>query len=406
MKLARVSLAVALAALAAAPAAHAKRPAAPQIRSVSPLQLEVGETLTIKGRGFRPGVGRNTVVFLSSRKRAKFVRDTGATSRTLKVVVPLTLGRFLEDAGGIERPTRFRLRVISHRAGRSFTTRRLSPVIEPAQRPEPIPGVPESGGDGGGTPTTPPAPSDCNGDGTPDSASSDDDGDLLSDAEEQQLGTNACKADTDGDGMWDHWEYQSAIDLNAHPGGSPPQPYPGERPYPNPLDGTDAAIDFDGDGLKAGEEHAMWASGAAGKAARPLELDYSDGDQNTGDAVAAPADPLDLNADGDLTDDEKDVDADGLGNWDELRGRAAESWWSARGLGYSYPHLFLQPSFIDSDSDGDGLVDGQDDQDHDDLSNAAEIAPPYAGPGYLPDGNRHPFDPCLPVASDTCPLHP
>ena len=41
----------------------------------------------------------------------------------------------------------------------------------------------------------------------------------------------------------DGYEYQSALDLNHYPR-SIPLPYPGKRPYPNPLD--------PGDGVPAG----------------------------------------------------------------------------------------------------------------------------------------------------------
>ena len=37
----------------------------------------------------------------------------------------------------------------------------------------------------------------------------------------------------------------------------------------------------------------------------------------------------DLNGDGFLTDDEKDVDGDGLTNWDEAHGRMVPPWWQA-----------------------------------------------------------------------------
>ena len=39
-----------------------------------------------------------------------------------------------------------------------------------------------------------------------------------------------------------------------------PLPYPGKRPYPNPLDPTDANIDYDGDGLTLSEEYRLWAT--------------------------------------------------------------------------------------------------------------------------------------------------
>ena len=47
-----------------------------------------------------------------------------------------------------------------------------------------------------------------------------------------------CLADTDGDSVEDGYEYQSALDLNHYPR-TAPLPYPGKRPYPNPLDPSD-----------------------------------------------------------------------------------------------------------------------------------------------------------------------
>ena len=42
----------------------------------------------------------------------------------------------------------------------------------------------------------------------------DDDKDLLTDGQEQAIGTNPCSADSDGDGVQDGYEFQSARDLN------------------------------------------------------------------------------------------------------------------------------------------------------------------------------------------------
>jgi hypothetical protein len=47
----------------------------------------------------------------------------------------------------------------------------------------------------------------------------------------------------------------------------PPLPYPGKRPYPNPLDGNDAATDYDGDGLRGYLEHQLWQKFGARAAA-------------------------------------------------------------------------------------------------------------------------------------------
>ena len=69
-----------------------------------------------------------------------------------------------------------------------------------------------------------------------------------------------CKADTDGDGVEDGYEYQSARDLNddEHQDPNTYLPYPEKRPYPNALDGTDGDTDHDGDSLTLLEEYGLW----------------------------------------------------------------------------------------------------------------------------------------------------
>jgi hypothetical protein len=215
------------------------------------------------------------------------------------------------------------------------------------------------------------------------------------------------KADTDGDLVSDGFEYESAIDLNNRA-----LPHPGKRPYPNPLDGSDAATDFDGDSLTLLEEYL--ASRFSGS---PAVLSYSDGTQYTGGKPAASG-AADLDGDGFLSDEEKDVDGDGLANWDETHGRMRQGWWVAKYNGTNGPletkyhgRTFAEPSFVDRDSDGDGVLDGADDQDGDGHANADEVTRPsdwqttYVSTTH-PGTNRYarvqPFNPCKPINSDAC----
>ncbi len=473
---------------ATAPASAAKRAKAvkPTITRVTPMRLEVGQTLTIRGRNFKAKKSRNTVVFKGPGGRTAFAKPRSASSRKLVVKVPAGVARLLTVKDGKQRPTRLRLRVLAGSFS-AFTPRRLSPVLLTVGANTP------GGGGGEGKPLVV-----CN-------KSADHDGDLLPNQRELEIGTNPCLFDTDGDGISDGYEYQSALDLNDDEYQAPNAvlPYPGKRPYPNPLDPGDADLDYDGDSLSMREEQRLWRYGiSVGRAAETLTpLYYSDGNQNSvyrrdgsgkrrpdlpaagyslhasflgwaalngyrtvslvghqehwsdpgGTATsyglldvnrdgveAALAEPgyprsellyYDMIPDGYLSDDERDEDADGLTNYDESRGRMTQGYWAGC---YSIEVPFGIPyagtDIVDADSDGDGIRDGADDQDHDDIPNVMELSRvaasglwdgegscrPRDGLPSPPDlnhpnayGRVNPFNPCLPaVLSRTCTLHP
>ncbi len=400
---------------------------APKITRVQPMRVSVGGLLTITGSNFKAQRGKNTVIFRASNGRTAFAKPRRATRKKLVVRVPASAARLLRVANASQRPTRLQLRVLAGKFSK-FTPRRLSPVVT---------GVGD--GPGGGGPG-PGAGAVCPGD--------DYDHDLLSNSRELELNLDPCIADTDGDSVEDGYEYQSAIDLNHYPR-SAPLPYPGKRPYPNPLDpgdGVAGGTDYDGDGLKLREEFGMWlrySNDGVLRGSRPGSLSslvYSDGLQFSIDSPppAAPAGgtlaawSLDMDDDGVLRDDERDADADGLGNWDELRGRMIEEWWPAQHNGTNepkeskYPEMdFLDnedtaPAFnahIDADMDGDGVLDGADDNDHDGVSNQFEVrrpddwladagfAPPVS-PAPNPWAYTNPFNPCKPFNSERCHRHP
>jgi len=431
----RFLLAISLMAAAAgvlltAPAEAAEKPKkASVIDLVAPMRVTVGGTLTIRGRNFS-SVGRsNTVIFRSPTERVAFAKPRRAARRKLVVRVPGSVERILrnKDSKGVGDPTRLTIRVVVSRRYGKKTIRRNSPVVVSALR---------SG-----------APATC---GT----GADFDRDVLSNSLEASIKTDPCKADTDDDGVEDGFEYYSALDLNQRA-----VPYPGRRPFPNALDAADAEQDYDGDGLSSAEEFEAWSKAAASPArstfqfytadlgapafggpydTRPtfgdhaLPLNYSDGDQATldvGPGHPEYRDHLDSDGDGRLTDDERDVDGDGLSNFAEVRAlMRQEHYPTDEDCGYVYkpalPRTFLQVDFTDSDSDGDGVWDGNDDQDSDGVANADEIAPPYLAPPDprfsacdevypLPadgarDGGptlRHPYNPCLPYRSETCARH-
>jgi IPT/TIG domain len=442
LTLASAALLVLPPAAGAAPAKAAKA-STPTITRVTPMRIRVGALLTVRGRNFKAGHTKNTVIFRGPDGRSAFAKPRSATRTKLVVVVPPAVARLVARKSGAAKATRFKLRVLAGRFSK-FTTRRLSPVVVPSGSAS----GPGGSGPGGGAP----------GGGGPGGSGSgsgaalgcpgpDYDGDLLSNTLEAQIKTDPCIADTDGDSVEDGYEFQSAIDLNQYPAATP-LPYPGKRPYPNPLDpsdGTPSGTDYDGDGLLLREEFLLWLGYSAdgvGRPSRPGSLTalvYSDGVQRSvnpapsaGPAGSLRAWALDIDGNGVLSDDERDADGDGLGNWDEVRGRMTEAWWPAQHDGENepresaYPNLdFLDnedtaPAFnahTDPDMDGDGVLDGDDDNDHDGLSNQFEINRPgdwlvdaIIGVPPAPPANvwayTNPFNPCKPFNSDRCHSHP
>jgi hypothetical protein len=487
---------VAAAALVLVPAASAakKQASTPAISRVLPMRLGVGETLTIRGKNFSTNRKRNTVIFRAPSGRTAFAKPTKASKTKLVLVVPGAVSRLLGKVAGSSAPTRFSLRVLSGTFSK-FTSRRLSPVIT---------GLGSGGGGNGNGGGGPGSPADAACPGT------DSDNDLLPNSVELELKTDPCLSDTDGDGVEDGYEFKSAVDLNDDDYQEPQSslPYPGKRPYPNPLDPTDAIVDFDGDSLTLGEEQQLWHYTIANGATRTLTpLTYSDGEQHsvsirngsgrrqptlaaTGyakqvgflswasthgyrnpvlqdgypwaasglntyglldmnrdgveDATIPPpgygtpppdsyiyteSTYYDFNLDGWLSDDERDEDGDGLTNYDETHGRMTPEYWDGCYTGEApYAVVYAGTSFVDPDSDGDGVLDGADDQDHDDVPNVMELSrnaasgeidwkfqcrpldslpTPPATLHFTVYGRVNPFNPCLPATfSRTCTLHP
>jgi IPT/TIG domain-containing protein len=435
------------------PVAGAAKGPKPTINRVTPMRVSVGNLLTIRGAHFKAQRGKNTVIFRNSAGRTAFAKPRRASSSKLVVRVPGSVARLLAVKSSKQRPTRLKLRVLSGQFSK-FTPRRLSPVVT---------GLGDGDGGGGG------------GGGGGGSVCSDDN-DLLANSLEQSIGTDPCLADTDKDGMSDGWEYWSAKDLNIKA-----VPYPGKRPFPNALDPSDGAgpgatsssYDFDGDGLSTLEEYRAWRiTGSDFDASRvsmglQSTLGYSDGTKFSRDNEV-PATPAWRSADFGLTnptqpfpatydlqqdgatyqDDERDADADGLANWlESAEGPGHASWWTGfwaqeaiavkawKDQGYcgQRPGAYEERPFqdldlADPDVDGDQLLDGEDDQDNDDVSNIVELYetqydldgngaggdnPMWCGmgPGLIPSVDRggeawavNAFNPCAPAPdSRSCP---
>ena len=497
----RVAIMAALAALlapaGAAEAKTKKKVPAPVVTSVSPMDAEVGDTLTIRGRNFKRGRGRNTVVFKRDGARAVFVKADIATAKLMKVKVPSRLVEFMANQGTAKVPTVFRVRILASRFGKRFTPASKSPRIGP-DNPPPPPAPPVAAA----------AEGDCDGDGVLNRSESDDDADGLSDDVELSLQLDPCKVDTDGDGLEDRWEYdcdrngtlnrdqadddsdllpdslegeiftdpcsadsdgdsitdgyeyRSAIDLNDDSYQDPNQslPYPSGRPYPNPLF-KDAETDYDGDGLWLVDEFNLWrAYGDTGSLSNVL---YSDGKQFSRDVATVGYDKqaqflaaaaakgygesllLNMNGgsvpgfsgvggdydsfindgvpgeesdsffarddeisdveryyydqdyNGRLSDDERDEDGDGLSNWQEAHGFGQPGWWvHVYGQEQPYVNQYSGTDLTKADTDKDGVVDGADDNDFDDLPNVREIRRQLVA-GEYPDGelNYYTSDP-------------
>jgi hypothetical protein len=256
----------ALAGVLAPSADAAKKKRAPVITSIAPKNVAIGENLTIKGRNFLRGRSKNTVVFKRDGARAVFAKADISTRKMLRLKVPGRLNGQLLVRDGVPVPTRFALRVLARKLGKKFTRARLSPMVGPVRPPVPTPPAADPDGD-------------CDLDKARNGVDADDDNDLLEDTVENRLKTDQCKSDSDGDGVTDGYEYQSARDLNddEYQDLQSILPAPEKRPYPNPLF-ADANVDYDGDSLRLGQEFALWK--AYRNPAEGLnDLVYSDGNQ-------------------------------------------------------------------------------------------------------------------------------
>src|SRR4051812_6569117 len=128
----RVATTASLAALLLAPASAdaarghkaKKKPKSPVITSVAPLRAMVVQTLTIRGRNFRKGKGRNSVGFKRDGAAVVFIKSDVSTHKVMYVKLSAKLEKVLY--GG--QPAQFHLRVLSSRFGKQYTSAKLSPV--------------------------------------------------------------------------------------------------------------------------------------------------------------------------------------------------------------------------------------------------------------------------------------
>jgi hypothetical protein len=303
--------------------ASAKKAKLPKLTKVSPIAaVPIGTTLKLNGANFVKGKKKLIVIFKRKGSKRTFTARGDATSSTRgSVVVPdvsTDLVKPTETTTPTPQDNIYKLRAITRNgAAKNWTPIALSPRIDPLALPV------------GGINTS--ASGDCDADGQKNGVDGDDDNDLLPDASEASIGTDACVADTDADGPTDFYEYTVAYAYN----GGPVLPYPGLRPFPNPLI-PDSGSDFDFDGLTSLEEFNGW------KFTGLMTRFYSDADQDSdGDGVV---------------DGAEDEDGDMMPNLTELRDFIGAV------VGKKPPSPL---NWLRRDTDGDGLCDGLDDQDHD-----------------------------------------
>src|SRR6185437_4917382 len=125
-------LALAASLMAVSPAwakAHKARSKAPTVKSIHPLNLNIGQKLTIRGTGFVKGKKKNTVVFMGAGKRVVWVKADKATTKTITVTLPTSLTAILANKSGALTDTRLQVRVISKKSGHAFTKLSKSPKV-------------------------------------------------------------------------------------------------------------------------------------------------------------------------------------------------------------------------------------------------------------------------------------
>ena len=115
----------------AAPATAGASVKAPVIKSVTPKHANVGDKLIIRGKYFRLGKGKNRVLFQRTGGKSLFVKADVSTKVRMTVVVPKALELYLPSSAGSLVPARFRLRVLTTKLSKAFTSAKDSPVIGP-----------------------------------------------------------------------------------------------------------------------------------------------------------------------------------------------------------------------------------------------------------------------------------
>ena len=385
---------------------------APVVKRATPKHVFVGQTLTLRGRHFRPGIGKNTVAFKRKGAKVVLVRSDKSTKKMLKVKLPKRLEKVLPVRNGAPGPDASAGPRARRRASASGYTRpSRSPIVGPERPP---------------APPRPPAPTRRRlrsrrraqrGRGRRRQRPA-----LTIDLRAGLRSSDRCKADTDGDGVDDGYEYQSARDLNddeyqerrkrSSPTRQAAVPEPAVRrtrtstttatPAARPRStrsGTTVPRTAPPRTLKrlstrtatstpptaatapatASRRWSPRATPARGSSSAGRGPRATRAVLNRGVAVTSPRDDAtrftsatstaatassaedipyyDYDGNGFLSDDERDEDADGLTNYDEAHGRCTPEYWAraATPSEKPYPITYAGTELVDPDTDGDGV---------------------------------------------------
>ncbi len=262
---------------AVAGTATAQAAKAPVVTKVAPKNVFVGQTLTLRGRNFRTGIGKNTVAFKRKGAKVVLVRSDKSTKKMLKVKLPKRLEKSRWScATAFLRPRASRSACSPRGSAEATRVPPMSPIVGPEKPP---------------APPRPPAAEphgDCDGDGQVNSVDGDDDNDLLSDTLEKRAAAliSARRTRTATASRTATSTSRRATSTTTATRAIPTAYHavPGQAAVPEPAFRRTRSIDYDGDSLTLAEEQALWkyTYEVNHSATRTLEpLSYSDGKQHS-----------------------------------------------------------------------------------------------------------------------------
>jgi hypothetical protein len=114
---------------------------APRLHTVVPTAVTLGQRITLTGRGFVPGRGRDTVILLRPGSRSVFIRADRATATRVEATIPACrVLPFLQWRAGAPHATRFGVSVLGRRlsatpAAQALTVRPAPNDTAPGVRP-------------------------------------------------------------------------------------------------------------------------------------------------------------------------------------------------------------------------------------------------------------------------------